>query len=76
MRFPMPDYDEWDELYGLVRDLFMASAITCFLYAMHRIANGLMLGAQVNALRKYGDAYAPEEREVLIHKIKHNSMKY
>lgn len=76
MRFPMPEYDEWDELYGLVRDLFMAGSITCFLYAAHRVANGLMLGAQVRTLKEYGDAYAPEEREVLIHKIKHNSMKY
>jgi hypothetical protein len=72
----MPDYDDWDELYGLVRDLFMASAITCVLYAAHRIANGLMLGAQVKALDEFGDAYAPEEREVLIRKIKHGSMRY
>lgn len=75
MRFPMPAYDEWDELYGLVRDLFMASAITCLLMALHRIANGLMLGARIKSLDKYGDAYAPEEREVLIHKIKHDSMR-
>jgi len=75
MRMPMPAYDEWDELYGLVRDLFMASAITCFLYAAHRIANGLKLGAEIKALDKYGDAYAPEEREVLIHKIKHQSLR-
>lgn len=74
MRFPTPDYDEWDELYGLVRDLFMAGAITCFLYAIHRIANGLMLTGQVKALKGYGDAFAPEEREVLIHKIKKNAM--
>ncbi len=76
MRFPMPAYDEWDELYGLVRDLFMASAVTCFLYAAHRIANGVMLGAQIKSLDKFGEAYAPEEREVLIHKIKHQSMRY
>jgi len=75
MRFPTPAYDEWDELYGLIRDLFMASAIACFLLALHRIANGLMLGAQIKALDKYGEAYAPEEREVLIHKIKHQSMR-
>ncbi|MHB9004309.1 MAG: hypothetical protein ACYC6C_09655 [Coriobacteriia bacterium] len=76
MRFPTPEYDEWDELYGLVRDLFMASAITCFLYASHRVANGLMLKGQVKALKAYGDAFAPEEREVLIHKIKKNAMRY
>lgn len=74
MRFPLPDYNEWDELYGLVRDLFMAAAITCFLSALHRIANGIALGARIKALDKYGEAYAPEEREVLIHKIKHGSM--
>jgi len=76
MQFPTPYYDEWDDVYMLIRDIFMASAITCFLWAMHRIANGLMLGAQVGALQEYGDAYAPEEREVLIHKIKHTSMRY
>jgi len=74
MRFPTPEYDEWDELYGLVRDLFMAGAVTCFLYAFSRIATGTMLTGQVKALKAYGDAFAPEEREVLIHKIKKNAM--
>lgn len=76
MRVPTPVYDDWDELYGLIRDLFAASAITCFLWAAHRVGNGLMLGARVKALKEYGDAYAPEEREALIHKIKHSSMRY
>lgn len=76
MRVPMPAYDEWDELYGLVRDLFMAGAITCVLYAAHRLANGVMLGAQVKALNSYTEAYTPEEREVLVHKIKIGSMRY
>lgn len=76
MQLPTPYYDEWDDFYGLIRDLFVASSITCFLYAAHRIANGIMLGAQVKALKQYGDAYAPEEREVLIHKIKQGSMRY
>lgn len=76
MQFPTPYYDEWDDFYMLIRDIFMASAITCFLWAIHRVANGLMLDAQVTALREYGDAYAPEEREVLIHKIKNTSMRY
>ena len=35
-----------------------------------------MLGARVEALEEFGDAYAPDEREVLIHKIKHDSLKY
>lgn len=76
MRVPMPAYDDWDELYGLVRDLFKAGAIACILCAAHRIANGLMLRARIEALEEYGDAYAPEEREVLIRKIKHGSMRY
>lgn len=71
-----PRYDDWDDLYGLIRDLFMAASITCFLYALHRIANGVSLGGRIKALKKYGDAYAPEEREALIHKIKKDSLKY
>lgn len=76
MRIPTPYYDEWDDFYLLIRDVFMAAAVTCFLWAIHRIANGLMLGAQVKALDEFGDAYAPEEREVLIHKIKQTSRRY
>ncbi len=34
-----------------------------------------MLGARVTALQEYREAYAPEEREVLIRKIKHGSMR-
>lgn len=71
-----PRYDDWDDLYGLIRDVFMALAVTCFLYAMHRIANGVSLGGRVQALDKYGDAYTPEEREALIHTIKRDSLKF
>lgn len=74
MRVPVPALDEWDELYALVRDLFAAAAIACFLYAANRLARGVLLGARVKALDEFGDAFAPEEREVLIHKIKHESM--
>ena len=74
MHIPTPYYDEWDDLYGLFRDLFMAGAIVSFLFALHRIANGVMLGARVKSLDEFEDAYAPEEREVLIHKIKQRSM--
>ena len=69
-------YDDWDDLYALVRDLFFAAAISCFLYAMHRIANGVAIGGRVTALDQLGDAYTPEEREQLIHVIKRNSLKY
>lgn len=63
-------------LYDLVRDLFIASAITCFLWAMHRIANGTVAMAQIAAFEEVGEAYTPEEREVLIHRIKAESFRY
>lgn len=62
--------------YDLLRDLFIASAITCFLWAMHRIANGVVSRSQIKAFEEVGDAYTPEEREVLIHKIKKESFRY
>ncbi|MDP2181769.1 MAG: hypothetical protein Q8K99_04275 [Actinomycetota bacterium] len=76
MRFCGPHYNEWDELYGLIKDIFCGLAVTCFLYALHRTANGVELGARLKALDRYGDAYTPEEREELIHKIKRDSMKF
>jgi hypothetical protein len=66
--------EEPDVVYGLLRDLFCAGAITCFLYAMHRIANGLMLTGEIKAFGRFEDAYTPEEREALIHKIKVQSL--
>lgn len=72
----IPRYDDWDDLYGLVRDLFCAGAVTCLLWAVHRISRGVLLGARVKALDEFGDAYTPEEREVLIHRIKHDSFKF
>ena len=68
--------DEPVTVYGLVRDLFCAGAITCALYALHRIANGLLLGGAVKTYDRLEDAYTPEEREVLIHKIKRRSLRY
>ncbi len=65
-----------DTLYGLVRDLFVAAAIVCFLGAVNRLANGLVLEGRVKAMSKFGDAYTPEEREVLIHKVKLQSLRY
>ncbi|MBE0417633.1 MAG: hypothetical protein IBX63_07700 [Coriobacteriia bacterium] len=61
-------------LWTLVRDVFYALAATCVLCAVHRIAGGVLLGARITALREVGEAYTPEEREVLIHKIKHGSL--
>jgi hypothetical protein len=63
-----------ETVYGLVRDIFLAAAITCFLDALHRIAKGLTLSARVDALEEFEDDYTPEEREVLIHKIKVKSL--
>jgi hypothetical protein len=66
--------DEPTDVYGLVRELFLAGSICCALYALHRIARGILLGAEVKAFGKFEDAYTPEEREVLIHKIKVRSL--
>ncbi len=67
--------DESAGLDGLVRDLFWAAAVTCFLYGLQRLARGVLLGAQVKAFGKFEDAYTPEEREALIHKIKVESLR-
>lgn len=69
-------YDDELTVYGLVRHIFLASSVTCFLWAMHRIGKGLMLGARVDAYDELEDAYTPEEREVLIHRIKSESLRY
>ena len=61
-------------LWRLVRDVFFAVVATAGVYAVYRIANGLMLGSRITALREMGEAYTPEEREVLIHRIKHDSL--
>lgn len=66
--------DEPTGVYGLMRDLFCAGAVCCFLYACHRIARGVLLGAEVKAFGHFEDAYTPEEREALIHKIKVRSL--
>lgn len=69
-------YEDDITLYDLVRDLFCASAVTCFLWATHRIGKGLVLRARMKALDELSDAYTPEEREVLIHRIKAESLRY
>lgn len=68
--------DEPTGVYGLVRDLFAAGAVCCALFAAQRTARGVLLGAQVKAFSKFEDAYTPEEREVLIHKIKVQSLRH
>jgi hypothetical protein len=72
----MIDYiEEPDTIFGVVRALFLAGAISCFLLAAHRIAYGLQLTGRVAAFDSLEDAYTPEEREVLIHKIKLESLR-
>lgn len=63
-----------DLVWMLARDVFWALSVTCVLCAAHRIAAGLLLGSRVKALQEYGAAYTPEEREVLIRKIKRGSL--
>ena len=65
-----------ETVYGLLRDLFVGAAITCFLYALHRIAGALKLTARVKALHGFEDAYAPKERDSLIETIKVTSLRY
>lgn len=72
----MDYYDNDLTIYGLVRDLFVASSVTCLLWALHRIANGLVVSGRVAAVAQMPEAYTPEEREILIHKVKRESLRY
>ena len=75
----MRDYSEYIEapetIFGVIRALFLAGAISCFLLALHWIARGLLLTGRVAALDELEEAYTPEEREMLIHKIKRDSLR-
>ena len=62
-------------IFIALKSLFCAAAITCFLYAVNRIAGTLKMEARMKALDKYGDAFTEQEREVLITKIRHRAMK-
>jgi hypothetical protein len=71
----MRDYmEEPETIFGVLRAVFAAGAISCFLLAAHRIARGLLLTARVAAFDELEDAYTPEERELLIHRIKVDSL--
>lgn len=71
----MPDYyDRELTLYDLVRDIYVGSAIACFLWAMHRIGRGMVLRGRLKAYDELADACTPEERELLIHRIKQNTL--
>jgi len=69
-------YDDELSFYELAKNLFLAAAIAWFLWALQRLARGVMLGARIKAYRKLEDAYAPEEREALIHRIKTESLQH
>ena len=72
----MHDYmEEPETMFGILKALYCAGAIACFLLAAHRIAYGLQLTGRVAALNGFEEAYTPEEREVLIHKIKYESLR-
>lgn len=62
-------------LWTLIRDVFIAFAAACLLHALHRMSSGMLLGARITALTEVGEAYTPEERELLIHAIKRDSLK-
>lgn len=64
----------WEELYGLLRDVFCGAAVTCFLWAMHRTATSLKTDTRLRALEQVGDIYTAEEREELLKKIKARSL--
>ena len=66
--------EEPDTIFGVLRAVFLAGAISCFLLASHRIARGLLLAGRVAAFAELEDAYTPQEREILIHKIKIESL--
>jgi len=75
----MPDYVEYieapDTIFGVLRAVFLAAAFTSFLFAAHKISRALMLTGRVAAFDELEDAYTPEEREQLIHKIKNDSLR-
>ena len=71
----MIDYiEEPETIFGVLRAVFLAGAISCFLLASHRIARGLLLAGRVAAFDELEDAYTPQEREMLIHRIKIESL--
>lgn len=60
---------------GMIGAIFCAAVASCFLLAAHRLARGTLLAGRVVALSSLEDAYTPEERELLIHKIKLESIR-
>jgi hypothetical protein len=67
--------EEPETIFGVLRAVYVAAAIVCFLFAAQRIGRALLLTGRVAAFDALEDAYTPEEREVLIHKIKIASLR-
>lgn len=72
----MRDYVDGPEaVLGALGAVLCAAAVSSFLFAAHRIARALLLTGRVAAFDSLEDAYTPEERELLIHKIKLDSIR-
>lgn len=69
-------YNDDLTLYELVTSLFIATIAGVFVWALNRSARGVLLKARVKAYEELSDAYTPEEREALIHRIKADSLRY
>lgn len=63
-------------IYELVTYVFLAGSITCLLFALHRIASALKLGARAKAYDSAGAQMTDEEREVLVRKIASHAIHY
>lgn len=68
-------YDDDITIYQLVRDVFTGIALVGLVVAISRVARSLLLAGQVDAYDELADAYTPEEREQLIHRIKVGSLR-
>ncbi len=55
--------------------VFMIGSVACFLSALHRIGRGITLTARVKASHELKNEFTPEEREILVRKIKHASLR-
>lgn len=60
----------------LVESLYWAGCAACFLFAMHRIADGMKLQGRLKALKAMPDAFTDEERVELIHKVKSQALRH
>lgn len=59
----------------LVETVYWAGCAACFLFALHRIADGVQLQGRLKALKEIPDAFTDDERVELIHKIKTHALR-